>query len=127
MVDVHLSVTVIIWPQLSYRRNARLAFYVNLIFVAAKSAKLPTRSRENVLGSGTCVGAYVRSSSTKDPPAGSPVTTILEMPPAKLSCSSSFGLLPGSPERAKLFEYCDVIVAIILLARSYAVRVIGTR
>ena len=53
----------------------------------------------------------VASSSTNDPPARSPAIVTLEMPLAKATWSSSFGLLPGTPESARLLLNKDVTCA----------------
>ena len=50
---------------------------------------------------------YVASSKTNDPPNGSPVMVMLEIPLAKLTERNSLGLLPESPESAKLLEKAE--------------------
>jgi hypothetical protein len=64
-----------------------------------------------VEGSGIVVPVpelYEKSSITNEPPAGEPVITISEIS-AKFNCKYSLGLLPGSPDMAKLLEKAEVV------------------
>ena len=61
-------------------------------------------------GSGTAE-VYVMSSIVNELPSGSPVIVTLDMPPVWLSSMNSFGLLPGSPNKASFVENADAAVA----------------
>jgi hypothetical protein len=72
-------------------------------------AAIPVSNNMIELGSGTD-DSKDKLSRTNDVPPGSAVILTTEMPPAKATCNSSFGLLPLFPEDNSLLLKSDVAV-----------------
>ncbi len=91
-----------------------------MFLLAVARIRAPHEKRSTEPGSGAAVlvepVVELTSSMTNEPPLGSPVMVMLEMPPVKLTERSSFGLLPGSPERASLLENGEVAEATLAAA-----------